>query len=114
MLVLATKPLQKLTGTGRQAGRQADRQTDGQTCVLGGCASKNVSAKCPPKRMDKAKGMVKPKNYVCELFHKHGVGYPTSRKIIDNCSIEKLKKYWGGGPFTEMFTKIFNSFLILP
>ena len=34
MLVLATKPLQKLTGT--------DRQADGQTCVLGGCASKNL------------------------------------------------------------------------
>ena len=28
MLVLATKPLEKLTGTGRQTGRQADGRTD--------------------------------------------------------------------------------------
>ena len=37
LVVLSTKPLQKLTGTG---GR-----TDRQTCVLGGCASKNLSIK---------------------------------------------------------------------
>ena len=30
MLVLATKPLQKVTGTDRQTGRQTDRQTDRQ------------------------------------------------------------------------------------
>ena len=31
MLVLSTKPLQKLTGTDRQADGQTGRRTDGQT-----------------------------------------------------------------------------------
>ena len=32
MLVLSTKPLQKLTGTDRQTGRQAGRQTSKPMC----------------------------------------------------------------------------------
>ena len=32
MLVLSTKPLQKLTGTDRQMGRQTDRQTGKPMC----------------------------------------------------------------------------------
>ena len=32
MLVLSTKPLQKLTGTGGQTGRLADRRTDNPMC----------------------------------------------------------------------------------
>ena len=51
MLVLSTKPLQKLTGT----DRQADRQAGGQTCVLGVGNKRNRNLPAETRNLPKPK-----------------------------------------------------------
>ena len=87
MLVLSTKPLQKLTGTGRQAGRQADRQTDRQTGkpMCREAAPPKIRALPYTLRIDKnpaQKNLKESKQYRCQLFQKvlydQSITYPSN------------------------------------